>query len=319
MKDLLEIIIITYNREKNLSETLDKILSESSPVKDCKITILDNNSTDGTKDLCKSLISKFPNVIYSKNNFNVGLSGNILKAMEIPTEKYFWLLCDNDFIDFTHWNNVHDAMKNDNDLIVISDRFREFCMQNKRYSHFNVSILQCMLCSAAIYKTENITDEVMTLANLVSYTIAPHMALVFDILNSNKNIIETPPIIFQNNNEAENYTFSRVKCKEGSYIKGVIEEIEGSSAMLVLIAYLRMIKNNNTRKEFEYLLVNIMPYFHPKLTFDSYKDGKFNIFSMLAYLLLRPKLNFLVENFIKMIFKANIFSRYYYLKLRKKI
>ena len=319
MKDLLEIIIITYNREKNLSETLNKILSESSPVKDCKITILDNNSTDGTKDLCKSLISKFPNIIYFKNNFNVGLSGNILKAMEIPTEKYFWLLCDNDEINFENWYEVESAMKNDCDLIVIANSFEQYCKAAKNYESPYIKYLQCLLCSAAIYKTENITDEVMTLANLISYTIAPHMALVFDILNANKNVIETKPIISQNDNEAEDYSVNRIKYKDGSCTKNIVREIENNAPVLALSTFLRMIKDNNIRKDFKYLVTEVMPYFHPKHTFNNYKDGKFNIFSMSGYLMLRSKLRFFVENFIEVIFRVDVFTRYYYTKLRKKM
>jgi GT2 family glycosyltransferase len=45
----LEIFIVTYNREKFLKQTLGFLVG--SAVKDCKLTILDNCSTDNTASL----------------------------------------------------------------------------------------------------------------------------------------------------------------------------------------------------------------------------------------------------------------------------
>lgn len=317
MKDLLEIIIITYNREKNLSETLNKILSESSPVKDCKITILDNNSTDGTKDLCKSLISKFPNIIYSKNNFNVGLSGNILKAMEIPTEKYFWILCDNDEINFENWFEVESAMKNDCDLIVIANSFEQYCKAAKNYESPYIKYLQCHLCSAAIYKTSNMTDEIMTLATLEAATVSPHMVMVFDILNNKKKIITTKPIIFQKNNEND-YSLNRLQNSESSHYKKLLKNIEFSAGINGLYSFLNLIQDEKNKKDFKYLLLHIMPYFDPKRIYKLYKNSD-NADTILYYkhLILCAGFTKFLQCIIKLIFFLFITVSYYIFKLKK--
>ena len=63
----LDIFLITYNRAPYLKRTLEQIFSAESPVKDFPITIIDNNSTDGTADVIKNFQADFPNIIYKKN------------------------------------------------------------------------------------------------------------------------------------------------------------------------------------------------------------------------------------------------------------
>jgi len=62
LKDKLEIILITCDRKTSLKETLNEILDESSPVKDFSITILNNNSTDGTTELLEDYAKKYPEI-----------------------------------------------------------------------------------------------------------------------------------------------------------------------------------------------------------------------------------------------------------------
>ena len=51
ISNLLDIFIITYNRANKLNKTLEQVLSQNSPIKDFEITIIDNNSTDHTKEI----------------------------------------------------------------------------------------------------------------------------------------------------------------------------------------------------------------------------------------------------------------------------
>ena len=46
----IEIFIITYNRKEKLKKTFEQIFDSSSPVRNLDIKVIDNCSTDGTKD-----------------------------------------------------------------------------------------------------------------------------------------------------------------------------------------------------------------------------------------------------------------------------
>ena len=89
IKDKLQIILITYNRAGHVENTFKQILDEKSPVKDYNILVLDNNSTDTTRNVVEEWQKKYPNLKYQKNKYNIGISGNIAKAMEIADRKCY--------------------------------------------------------------------------------------------------------------------------------------------------------------------------------------------------------------------------------------
>lgn len=111
VKDKLQIILITYNRAKHVESTFKQILSETSPIKDFNILVLDNNSTDNTSDIVRHWQKQFLNLQYQKNNYNIGISGNIAKAMEIANQKYLWIIADDDKYDFSNWAEVEFAIE----------------------------------------------------------------------------------------------------------------------------------------------------------------------------------------------------------------
>lgn len=184
VKDKLEIILITYNRKPYLEATLNSLLDKSSPVRDYDIKILDNNSTDGTTELCQQYIKKFSNITYIKNNRNIGAAGNCCRAMEIASKDYLWVLCDNDYLDFSAWNEVEKFIEDDADLVVVcNDYFSE------NQPSFEALVLnQITFWPSAIYKTSHITDNVMSYMMCDTYTGLPNVALGCAILNAKGKI-----------------------------------------------------------------------------------------------------------------------------------
>ncbi|WP_372519184.1 glycosyltransferase family 2 protein [Candidatus Ruminimicrobiellum ovillum] len=175
IKDDLELIIITYNRAESLKKTLKEILSNSCPVKDCKITILNNNSTDSTQDICNEFSSRYKNVSVIKNKYNVGGNANIAKAIEFANKKYFWILGDDDYYDWQNWKEVEDAMIEDHDCIVIAQIFVNPTFEDR--------IKQCVFLSGCIYKTSIINSEVMRNVYDSISSYCPHAPLFCKVIN----------------------------------------------------------------------------------------------------------------------------------------
>lgn len=92
----LSICIPTYNRSSYLAENLNLLLPQVEDRADVNVLIFDNNSTDKTEHIVKSLISKFKNVEYIKNENNIGYVGNQIKCIEFPKSDYIAILCDDD-------------------------------------------------------------------------------------------------------------------------------------------------------------------------------------------------------------------------------
>ena len=184
----LDIFLITYNRVDKLKDIVSDILSDNSPIKNCSITFLDNCSTDGTSEFLKELVKKYVNIIHIRHKTNIGGNANIVRALEYVSKKYFWILCDDDRLDFTYWNDIKNALESDRyDLIqVYSDAKVTYGETTK--SKLAKLILEIVFLPGAIYKSKNITSDVLFNSYINIYALIPHMALISKIVNDKKNI-----------------------------------------------------------------------------------------------------------------------------------
>ncbi|WP_020003601.1 glycosyltransferase family 2 protein [Brachyspira innocens] len=190
----LDIILITYNRVDKLKKMLNCIFDNDSPIKYVPITILDNCSDDGTDILIKKYIDKKYKINYIVHNRNIGGNGNIARAMEIAIKKYLWILCDDDNINWKHWDEILYGMENDYDVILTE---RKIDIKSDKDYHLILNTLAFV--SAGIYKTENITNEVMTNAVINIQNGFPHLVIAIHIVNYNKKIyIPKNQILYQN-------------------------------------------------------------------------------------------------------------------------
>lgn len=192
----LEIILITYNRNNKLNKTLQKLLSNDSPIKNCQITILDNASTDNTREICNIYCEKYSNIKYICNKYNLGISGNIIRAFELASKKWLWILCDDDKYDWSGWNEIEQALCEDYDIIHTT------YTENKRSEKISYIINEASFIPTSIYKTEHINAEFFQNAYGLAYTYLPHQALTIDIINKQGKIyIPRNKIVIQTYNE----------------------------------------------------------------------------------------------------------------------
>jgi glycosyltransferase involved in cell wall biosynthesis len=118
LEEKLEILIITYNRAKYLERTLAQLLE--SPFSQCKITVLDNCSTDGTPIICEKHQPLFHNLRIVRHKRNIGACANYLRAVELSESLYTWILCDDDTFDFGDCADVIEAIESEKfDLISL--------------------------------------------------------------------------------------------------------------------------------------------------------------------------------------------------------
>ncbi|MCR5226131.1 MAG: glycosyltransferase family 2 protein [Eubacterium sp.] len=89
-------VVVTYNRKELLSICLDKLLTQSSR---CDILVIDNGSTDGTKEYINDKIEKGL-VLYKNTGDNLGGAGGFnygLKQAVKEGYKYAWIMDDDTF------------------------------------------------------------------------------------------------------------------------------------------------------------------------------------------------------------------------------
>lgn len=94
-------IIVTYNRKELLSRCIDSILNQKNA--ECDIIIIDNSSTDGTRDYISDYL-EIDKIFYFNTEKNLGGAGGFHYGMKIALEKryaYLWIM-DDDTIPKEH-------------------------------------------------------------------------------------------------------------------------------------------------------------------------------------------------------------------------
>ena len=217
IKDKLQIILITYNREKHVENTLSQFMSEDSPVKNFEFIVLDNNSTDNTEEIVRTWQEKFPNIKYKKNKYNLGISGNIFRAMEIAAKDYVWIIGDDDKYDFSNWNEVENAINNNEKIICLA----RYIIPNEYKNDKAYQLFQLTFITGGIYNTNLFNDTVIRNSIDNIYTLFPHLVPVVQFINDGGNIYVVENAIADNGMDLENTDCSYTRgCKNDNlYIR----------------------------------------------------------------------------------------------------
>ncbi|HGH3371379.1 TPA: glycosyltransferase family 2 protein [Kluyvera cryocrescens] len=88
-------VIVTFNREFLLQKTLDSVLEQTFKIK--KVIIIDNNSSDNTYDIVRTLQNTHPIIEYHNTGANLGGAGGFYHGFKLASKydyDYLWLMDD---------------------------------------------------------------------------------------------------------------------------------------------------------------------------------------------------------------------------------
>lgn len=182
--DRLGITITTYNRAAYLKRTLTTLLANDSPVKDCQIIVQDNQSSDDTPDVVRALQPSHPNLHYRNNPYNLGISGNICKAMELADKEYHWNLCDDDRFDWQNWAEVETEIAKQTPVICASN----YMIPERYRTRVDYQLAQMGFVPAVIIRTELYTDTTIRNSFDNIFTLFPHLVPIVTFLNAGGKI-----------------------------------------------------------------------------------------------------------------------------------
>ena len=89
-------VVVTYNRKKLLKECIEALKASTRKV---DVIIIDNNSTDGTREYIADLVGK--DVIYKRLKKNLGGAGGFSAGMKYAVKKgyeYIWIMDDDTIV-----------------------------------------------------------------------------------------------------------------------------------------------------------------------------------------------------------------------------
>ena len=182
--DKLGIVITTYNRAEYLKRTLATLLADDSPVKDCQITVQSNHSSDDTPNVVRTLQAAHPNLRYRENPYNLGIAGNICKAMELADKEYHWNLCDDDRFDWQNWDEVEREIDNKTPVICASN----YMIPEKYRTRVDYQLGQMGFVPAVIIRTDLYTDTTIRNSSDNIFTLFPHLVPIVTLLNAGGKI-----------------------------------------------------------------------------------------------------------------------------------
>lgn len=189
----MEIMIISYNRARYLERTLQQL--QNSPFRNCKITVLDNCSPDDTPQVCARYQAQFAQLKTVRHPKNIGLTPNYLRAVELSTSPYTWILGDDDIYDFSNCHDVIEAIENgDFDLISLGSASGVAWNAGmvttgqelvKRSSHY---FYICSFVPSMIFKTELFDSECLTKGYRNAANLFPHFEFLKKSVRDNFSI-----------------------------------------------------------------------------------------------------------------------------------
>jgi len=111
----LTIAISTYNRVAKLKNTLAYHLSGLAKFEHLEIDflIVDNCSTDTTWTYLNSVNFNDQKIKIYRNDFNVGMLGNLAIVSSLARSEFIWILGDDDYINFEYLDQIYNSLTKD--------------------------------------------------------------------------------------------------------------------------------------------------------------------------------------------------------------
>lgn len=121
IKKSLSICIPTYNRTRELDETLYFVTKFSKKYDFIKeILVLDNNENNKATEIVEKYVDKFQKINYIKNPYNIGGHENFKKCIETAKSDFVWLLTDDDILHENSLEIIHINLQKKIDCLIVN-------------------------------------------------------------------------------------------------------------------------------------------------------------------------------------------------------
>ena len=126
------VIIPTYNSEQYLEDAINSVINQTIGFENIELIIVNDGSTDNTKEICKKLKEKYSNIVYVEQK-NKGASSARNKGLSLATGEYVSFLDADDAWNVETFKNI--AELND-DIIVVNKA--KYMKKNKYLKKFDL-------------------------------------------------------------------------------------------------------------------------------------------------------------------------------------
>lgn len=225
---LVSVIIPVYNCEKYLPLSLDSILNQT--YQNIEILIVDDCSTDGTRNILKKYKQKYSNklrIFYNKKNLGVASSLNFLVK---KTKSNYIFRMDGDDISYNTriTQQLEYISRSENkDLMICGGYVKVIndsgsCLYNKRFPISNSDVLSKIffytpVCHPAMLIRKEIFTKYKVKYNSIRY--AEDLDLLFQCYTKDLKIGNLPSYILKYRIHPNSETYSNIKLSMNSCTK----------------------------------------------------------------------------------------------------
>lgn len=182
-----------YNTEEFLKEAIDSIIDQTIGFENVELILVDDGSTDNSKELCLKYQKRFPdniNYIYQENQGQATARNNGMKAAQ---GKYLNFLDSDDKLDLTALEYVYDFFEMHYDEIdVVSIPLRFFDRQRGEhilnYKYHSTRVVD--LCEHYDYIQLSASASFIKKEAIKDYIFDPHLIVSEDAIFVNKILLE---------------------------------------------------------------------------------------------------------------------------------
>jgi glycosyltransferase involved in cell wall biosynthesis len=127
---LLSFGIPIRNGEQKLPRLLDSLLAQN--LSDIEIVISDNDSDDGTAELCQAYVRRDSRVRYHRNPENIGQIDNFNKVLELARGKYFRWIGSDDWLEPDYASRCVEVLEAQEEFVGVTT-YQDFTFDNGEY------------------------------------------------------------------------------------------------------------------------------------------------------------------------------------------
>lgn len=194
-KPMVSVIIITYNQEKYINQTIESVIDQTCDF-DYEIIIGEDCGTDKTRDICIDYQKRYPRKIkLLLQETNQGLIQNYLSTISLCNGKYIAQCAGDDYwIDPLKLHKQVKFLEENNDYGLVYTNINTYYQENKRlipgkYNEFKELTFERQLITAGFYApmTWMFRSSHVQLVKSYPDTYSDEsLALLLDILHKSK-------------------------------------------------------------------------------------------------------------------------------------
>lgn len=210
----LTIAIPTFNRAAYLAKLLED-LAAISLGHDCEVLVIDNASGDATPKVTAQYRG-VPGFRFERNAFNLGIEGNIIKALSEGRGQYTWLLSDHMRLEQEGVKLLLESLRQADEIELGYVRIRDYGTVVGSSEPRTLASLTKSQRAKLVFYTSNISGLLVS-TDLVRRSIRPiyrmaghtypHLGIYFQLGNSDR-IVEFPECSSFQSGDRKQYTIS---------------------------------------------------------------------------------------------------------------